>query len=89
MTVAELLEPRAPYAGPTAVDARPCGDCGADVMQGGHVGTCPELGEIRRLCLDRAGRALEDLLAAATRRAWRAWTAAGGTFPGSKEGRRA
>lgn len=79
-----LLEPIAPYEPPPPVEAKPCRECGADLMRERHLASCPELGEIRRLALDLEGRRLEDLLATATRRAWRSWTRAGCAFPGTR-----
>lgn len=80
MTVAELLLPAAPYMPAPPVDGKPCERCGADMVREPHVGTCPELGEIRRLAFDAAGKRLEDLLATCTRRAFKAWLAAGRSF---------
>jgi hypothetical protein len=74
------LLPVAPYTPAPPQNPKPCRECGADLMRERHVATCPELAEIHRLAFDPEGKRLENHLAAATRRAFRAWLAAGRSF---------
>lgn len=69
--------PPPPYVPPPAAASRPCPGCGSDTLRRPCDPVCPQRGEIHRVSLDAEGMRLEGILAAATRRAWRAWVKAG------------